>query len=502
MGTQIVERHRELADTVIDGRHLGPVIDGETITTEEGCDTLDPATMSPVTTFDTGGADTVDRAVSAADRASAGRWADVRDSERSRWIHEWVDAIEDHRDELTRLECLDTGKPLEQARGEVDGAIDTLRFYAALAADRRGETIGSDPDLHLYTRREPYGVVGQIIPWNFPIWAAAWKLGPALAAGNAAVLKPSTVAPLTPIRIAQLAAETLPPGVVNVVPGGGKSVGTALTSHEQVQKLSFTGSTEVGKGVMAAASRTVTPVTLELGGKSPLLVFEDADLEIAIEAAATGSSYSSGEICDAFSRVLVHEAVREPFLEGLIERAESHVIGDPLDPSTTLGPLTSAAQAQRVREYIDAGLAEGATLLTGGGTPDHDLPSEWYVEPTVFVDVDSDMRIVREEIFGPVQCVSTFATYREAIDAANDTGFGLAAGIATESTDRVHRAAAELETGIVYVNGYGPIRPAAPYGGYKLSGIGRDLGREALGHYQQTKTVYVNLGAPGSDDEP
>jgi aldehyde dehydrogenase (NAD+) len=349
----------------------------------------------------------------------------------------------------------------------------------------------------MYTRTEPFGVVGQVTPWNFPAWAAAWKFGPALAAGNCAILKPSVSTPLTTVRMVQLSADVFPDGVLNVVQGRGSTAGEALVSHDDVRKVSFTGSGEVGTHVMRAAAERIAPVTLELGGKSPFVVFPDADLEKTVEAVASGIYYSTGEICDALSRALVHEDVYEAFVDRFVAKSESYVLGDPFDDGTTMGPLTTAEQLETVLEYIELGTEEGATLATGGSRPDDDaLADGHYVEPTVFTDVDNDMRIAQEEIFGPVQTVQSFETYDEAIRLANDTSFGLAAAVATESTDLVHRAAADLQAGIVYVNDYGPILPEGPYGGFKRSGIGRDLGEAALDHYQQTKTVYVNLDEP------
>jgi aldehyde dehydrogenase (NAD+) len=284
--------------------------------------------------------------------------------------------------------------------------------------------------------------------------------------------------------------------VLNVVPGSGSEVGQAIAEHDDVRKVSFTGSTNVGSGVMRAAADRVAPVTLELGGKSPFVVFPDADLEKVVDAVADGIFYSTGEICDAFSRAIVHESVAEEFTDRFVEQAESYVLGDPLSEGTTMGPLTSERQFETVMEYIETGKAE-AELLTGGGPPDGPALSEgWYVEPTVFGGVSNEMTIGSEEIFGPVQTIQTFEDYDEAIELANDTRYGLAAGIGTERTSRVHQTADDLDAGLVYVNEYGPILPEAPYGGFKQSGFGKDLGLEALEHYQRTKSVYVNLDDP------
>lgn len=493
----IRERHRAARDRGLADLSLGPWIGGEPIDTGETVETVDPTTTEPVAEVAVCDVSTVDHAVETAWNAFDGGWADTPPAERSRLLLEWIDVLESHADELTLLETLDTGKPISDARGEIEGAIETLEYYAAVIRSRTGDQLPAGENLHVYTRHEPYGVVGQVTPWNFPAWAAAWKLGPALAAGNCAVLKPSVSTPLTTVRMAQLSADVFPDGVLNVVTGGGSTVGEALVSHDEVRKVSFTGSGAVGAQVMRAAAARIAPVTLELGGKSPVVVFPDADLKTAVETVADGIFYSTGEICDALSRTLVHEDIHDAFLDRFVERAESYVLGDPLDDATTMGPLTTAGQLETVLDYIEVGREEGARLVTGGGRPDVPVDGH-YVEPTVFADVENDMRIAREEIFGPVQTVQSFASYDEAIRLANDTRFGLAAGIVTRSTDRVHRTAADLDAGVIYVNDYGPIRPEGPYGGFKESGIGRDLGEAALDHYQQTQTVYVNLGDPST----
>ena len=491
------ERHLHAHRYALDGVMIEAWIDGESVGADETVATRDPVVDEPIVGVPVCDADVVDHAVERAWSAFEREWAATTPAERSRRLFEWIDELEDHLDELTLLESLDTGKPRAQARGEVEGAIGTLEYYASIVRAQTGEQIPAQEDLHMYTRTEPFGVVGQIIPWNFPSWAAAWKLGPALAAGNCSVLKPSAHAPLTTVRMAQLSKGILPDGVVNVVTGDGSTTGGAVVEHDDVRKVSFTGSGNVGSHIMKAAAERIAPVTLELGGKSPFVVFPDADLETAVQAAADGIYYSTGEICDAFSRVLVHEDVEEAFVDRFVEKAESYVLGDPLDEATTMGPLTNAEQLQTVVDYVEVGESEGATLAAGGSRPDDPaLADGHYFEPTVFTDVDNDMRIAREEIFGPVQTIQSFESYDEAIELANDTEFGLAAGIATESTDVVHNAAADLETGIVYVNAYGPIRSEGPYGGFKKSGIGRDLGEAALEHYRQTKTVYVNLDEP------
>ena len=495
-GSAIAERHRSKHREATADVEFGAWIDGERRTEGPTRGTEDPVTGQSIVDVPQCGADDVDDAVGAAWDAFEGGWEDASVRDRSKRLFEWADVLADHVEELTLLECLDCGKPISQARGEGEGAVDTLEFYASAVRAQRGTEVPAGEDLHLYTTQEPYGVVGQIVPWNYPLWAAAWKLGPALAAGNACVLKPASDTPLSTIRAAQLSAGIFPDGVLNVVPGSGSDVGQAVAGHDDVRKVSFTGSTGVGSGVMRAAADRVAPVTLELGGKSPFIVFPDADLDKVVQAVADGIFYSTGEICDAFSRALVHESIAEEFTERFVEAAESYVLGDPLDEETTMGPLTSGSQFERVTEYIETGKQE-AELLCGGGRPDDPALSEgYYVEPTVFGDVTNEMVVGSEEIFGPVQTIQTFEEYDEAIELANDTQYGLASGIGTESTSLVHQTADDLDAGLVYVNEYGPIMPDAPYGGFKQSGFGKDLGLEALDHYQRQKSVYVNLDDP------
>ncbi len=494
--SSIVERHRSKHREATADVEFGAWIDGERRSDGPKRGIEDPVIGESIVDVPQCDAGDVDDAVDGAWDAFETEWADASVRDRSKRLFEWADVLADHVEELTLLECLDCGKPISQARGEVEGAIDTLEFYASAVRAQRGSEVPAGEDLHLYTTQEPYGVVGQIVPWNYPLWAAAWKLGPALAAGNACVLKPSSDTPLSTIRAAHLSAGIFPDGVVNVVPGSGSEVGGAVAEHDDVRKVSFTGSTGVGSGVMHAAADRVAPVTLELGGKSPFVVFPDADLEKVVQAVADGIFYSTGEICDAFSRAIVHESIADEFTERFVETAESYVLGDPLSEETTMGPLTSGSQFETVMDYIDTGKRE-AELLCGGGRPDDPaLADGWYVEPTVFRGVTNDMTVGCEEIFGPVQTIQTFAEYDEAIELANDTQYGLASGIGTESTSLVHQTADDLDAGLVYVNEYGPIMPDAPYGGFKQSGFGKDLGLEALDHYQRTKSVYVNLDDP------
>lgn len=490
--------HENAIAEVTTGQEFTPWINGQGYRPSDGdtIDTVDPAANLTIAEILTCDATDVDVAIEAAQDAYDGVWSETSPAERGRMLREWVTILRDHETELTQLECLDTGKPIEQARGEVRAAFDTIEYYASLCRGMNGTQIPTGNNVHAYTRKEPYGVVGQIIPWNFPLWSVTWKLGPALAAGNTSVLKPAPDAPLTAIRAIQLSSDVFPDGVVNVITGAGHDVGNALTNHENIQKLSFTGSRKAGELVMKSAANHIAPVTLELGSKSPFLVFPDADLEKVSQAVADGIFYSTGEICDAFSRAIIHEDIYEEFVDEFLSSMDQYTLGDPLDVDTMMGPLTTADQYESVQNYVELGQEEGATLLRGGDTPDGRFEHGWYVEPTVFTDVDNDMRIAQEEIFGPIQTIQSFSTYEEGIELANNTRYGLSAGIGTERSSLIHNAAADLEAGLIYVNGYGPILPEAPYGGFKESGIGKDLGAESIEQYLQTKTVYVNLDEP------
>jgi aldehyde dehydrogenase (NAD+) len=492
----VTERHRSKHQKVRADFAFGPWIAGVHRSDGTNKPVTDPVTDETIVEVSHGNATKVDEAVDIAWDAFESQWEETSARDRSARLFAWADALSDHLEELTLLECLDCGKPISQARGEIEGAIDTIEFYASVCRAQRGSEIPAGDNLHLYTSQEPYGVVGQIVPWNYPLWAAAWKLGPALAAGNACVLKPASDTPLSTLRAAQLSEGIFPDGVLNIVTGSGSDVGQAIAEHDDIRKVSFTGSTGVGSGVMHAAAGRVAPVTLELGGKSPFIVFPDANLKKVVQAVADGIFYSTGEICDAFSRAIVHESIADEFTERFVEKAEAHVLGDPLSEQTTMGPLTSQSQFETVTDYIETGKAE-AELLCGGGTPENpELSDGFYVQPTVFQGVTNEMTIGHEEVFGPVQTIMTFEEYDEAIELANDTQFGLASGIGTERTSLVHQAADDLDAGLVYVNEYGPILPDAPYGGFKQSGFGKDLGLEALEQYQRTKSVYVNLDDP------
>ncbi|MBA4159513.1 MAG: aldehyde dehydrogenase family protein, partial [Gemmatimonadetes bacterium] len=403
--------------------------------------------------------------------------------------------LEARADELARLETMDNGKPVREARMiDIQGSIDCFRYYAGWADKIDGDVIPVPGPYLNYTRREPVGVCGQIIPWNYPLQMAAWKVAPALACGNTVVLKPAEQTPLTALELARIAEEAgLPAGVLNVVPGFGDTAGAALVRHPDVDKIAFTGSTEVGKTIQREAAGTLKRVSLELGGKSPNIVFADADIDAAVRGASMAIFYNTGQACTAGSRLLVEESIRDEFVEKLRARAEKMQPGDPLDPKTRLGPLVSQEQLDRVLSYIAKGKEEGADLVLGGERASVNGGKGYFLAPTIFDRVTSEMTIAREEIFGPVLAVTTFSDLEEAIAIGNKTEYGLAAAVWTRDVKKAHRAAHLLRAGTVWINTYHNVDTASPFGGYKQSGYGRELGRYALDLYTQVKSVWVNL---------
>jgi aldehyde dehydrogenase (NAD+) len=455
-----------------------------------------PATGEPLAEVAEAGPDDIDRAVAAARQAfEDSEWSRLSARDRGRLLYRIADGIEARADELARLETLDNGKPLREARMiDIKGAIDCFRYYAGWADKVDGDVIPVPGPYLNYTRREPVGVCGQIIPWNYPLQMAAWKVAPALACGNTVVLKPAEQTPLTALELARIAAEAgLPAGVLNVVPGFGDPAGAALVRHPDVDKIAFTGSTEVGKIIQREAAATLKRVSLELGGKSPNIVLADADLDAAVKGASMAIFYNAGQACTAGSRLLVEDSVREDFVGKLRDRAAKIRPGDPLDPKTRLGPLVSQEQLDRVLGYVEKGKAEGADLVLGGEPAPVNGGRGYYIGPTIFDRVRSDMTIAREEIFGPVLTVLPFGDLDEAIHIAHDTPYGLAAAIWTRDIGKAHRAAHRLRAGTVWINTYHNLDTGSPFGGYKQSGYGRELGKYALDLYTQIKSVWVSL---------
>lgn len=473
---------------------VGLYIDGEYVESASGktFETLNPATEEVLTEVNEAQEEDIDQAVKAAEKAfNDGPWSNLTTAERSHLMYKFADLLEENREELAQLDTLDNGKPYQTAlEDDIDGVVDLFRYYAGWCTKIYGQTIPITNEHLTYTTHEPVGVVGQIIPWNFPLAMASWKLGPALATGCTVVIKPAEQTPLSLLYAAGLFKEAgFPDGVVNVVPGFGPVAGEAIVNHPKVDKVAFTGSTVVGKNIMKKAADDIKNITLELGGKSPNIVFDDADLDEAIEGAFQGIMYNHGQNCSAGSRVYIQRGVYDKVVDGLVKRANEMKLGPGMDETTDMGPLISKKQMDRVLGYIEKGKEEGAKVLTGG---ERAFDKGYFVKPTIFADVTDDMTISREEIFGPVVAVYPFDTVEEVITRANDSDYGLAAGVWSENIRVAHHVASKLKAGTVWVNDYGLEMEGAPFGGYKKSGTGRELGSYALDEYTEVKSVYIN----------
>jgi len=473
-------------------------IGGEFVDAADGAtfETLDPHDGSVLAEVAEAKQEDVDRAVASAKTAFP-RWSRLAAADRGRLLLRLADAIEGDAPDLAMLETCDTGHPLRDTLGlDVQRTAATFRYFGGMADKFQGTVVPVEQGFLDYVVPVALGVVGQIVPWNFPVMFVSWKLGPALAAGNCVVLKPSEITPLSALRIAELAADIgFPPGVINMVPGYGTTAGQRLVDHPDVAKLSFTGSSNVGRQIARGAAETLKQVHLELGGKGANIVFDDANLAAAVNGTAFGIFHNQGQACIAASRLIVHESVKDEFLDRLVALTSSIRLGDPKDPATEMGPLTSSLHRDRVRFYLEVAGDEGGTVLTGGKAPqDASLASGYYIEPTI-VEIGPEARAAQEEVFGPFLVVHTFKTDAEALEIANGTAYGLGAGLWTSDLSRAHVVARELRVGMVWVNSYKRVNPGSPFGGMGVSGYGREMGFEAMREYTEPKATWINIDA-------
>jgi aldehyde dehydrogenase (NAD+) len=484
----------------LDGKLKRMLIDGKWLEAASGktFETFNPATGELLATVAEGDAEDIDRAVAAARRAFEGPWSRVKPFERQNVLLKLADLVDKHFEELADLDTLDMGAPMSRTRASRLRAVGMLRYYAGQTTAIHGETIENSlpGEIHSFTLKEPVGVVGAIIPWNGPLTATIWKIGPAIATGCTVVLKPAEEAPLTPLRLAELCMEAgVPPGVVNVVPGYGETAGAALSAHRDVDKVAFTGSHVTGQKIIQASAGNLKRVSLELGGKSPDVVFADADLDAAVPGAAMAVFANSGQICSAGTRLFVERKIYEEFSQRVADFGKTLKVGDGRDPDVQVGPLVSVEQLDRVTGYLSIGRQEGARPLSGGERlMDGALSKGFFVPPTVFADVKDEMRIAQEEIFGPVISAIPFDDIEEVIGRANRTGFGLGSGLWTRDVTKAHKLAKAIRAGSVWINCYQAMDPAVPFGGYKMSGYGRESGKQHVEEYLNVKSVWIKTG--------
>ena len=473
----------------IDGRFV-PSLSGETLPT------LNPHDNSVIAEVSMAGHADVDRAVAAA-KAAFPKWSNMAAADRGRLLLKLADAIEANGDRLARLESIDTGHPIRDTRNlDVPRTAATFRYFGGMADKFEGSVIPVEQGFLNYLMREPVGIVGQVVPWNFPLMFTSWKMAPALAAGNCVIMKPAELTPLSSLAIAELMAEVgFPAGVVNILPGLGHVAGQYIAEHPEIGKVAFTGSTAVGRKIVQASSGNLKKVQLELGGKGANIVFGDANIDAVVQGSAFGIFHNQGQACIAASRMIVHESIADEVLEKFVALARSIRIGDPLDPQTEMGPLTSRQHRDRVLSYVDVAREQGGRVLSGGKSPDDAaLAHGCYVEPTI-VEAKPTDRVSQEEVFGPLMTVTTFRTDEEALAIANGTEYGLGAGLWTRDLQRAHRIAREIHSGMVWVNCYKRVSPGSPFGGVGASGYGREMGFEAMREYTQAKSVWVNVDA-------
>lgn len=476
------------------------LIDGKWVDAESGktFETRNPANDEVLAKIPEGGKADVDKAVKAARKAfEEGPWRNkMSAAERARCLFKLADLVEQHTDELAQLETLDNGKPINESRWvDVPATVETFRYYGGWATKIEGETINANKNFFVYTLREPVGVVGQIIPWNFPMLMAAWKWGPALACGNTVVLKPAEQTPLSALRLGELALEAgFPPGVINIVTGfGPDSAGEALSNHMDVDKIAFTGEDKTGREIVKASTGNLKRVSLELGGKAPNIVFADADIDAAVKGAITGIFFNQGQVCCAGSRLFLESSIHDQFMSKLTERVNRMQQGPGLDEKTQIGPQVSKEQLDRIMSYIQIAQKEGAKLHCGGERPQGDLSKGYFVKPTIFTNVKNEMRIAQEEVFGPVLAVIPFSSTEEVAEQANKVTYGLSGAVWTTDVKKAHKLAAHIKAGTIWVNCFNVFDPSVPFGGYKMSGYGRELGKHSIDLYTNIKSVWVNI---------